>query len=99
MLRRMSFTQLLEWMAYDQISPIGSRRGDWQAASICSAIMNAAAAQTGSKHRFSTSDFMLEFGKERAKVEPRHQTVEEMKFIARMYVAQSNADEKKKKRR
>ena len=90
-------------MAYDQLQPFGDRRSDWQAATICAAVMNAAAMRGGSRKRFRVKDFLLVFKDAETKVkeekdEPR-QTWQEQKLIAQMFVAMSNAEQKQKKRK
>lgn len=98
-------------MAYDAIEPIGGLRGDWQAASICAQVMNAAALIRTGKVRldFKAKDFLLAFKDSlEAKKEEQPITKEQpkaevpswqrMKMIARMHVALSNADEARKKR-
>jgi hypothetical protein len=63
--------------------------------------MNAVAMQVKSRKRFKVSDFLLEFadaGKDTPKMDGG-QSWQKMKFIAQMFVAQANADTKKKRRR
>lgn len=101
MLRGIKATQFLDWMAYDQLEPIGARRSDWQAASICAMMMNVALMQAGSPKRFSASDFILEFGEAKPATKPAEQprqSWQEQKMIARMFFAASKADEAKKKK-
>jgi hypothetical protein len=98
MLREIPFKLLLEWEAYDKLEPIGGLRGDWQSAAICRMLMDIAAAKTGSRKRFRTQDFLLEFGEERPVVEVR-QTWQEQKMIGQMYAAAFNTPDKPKGRR
>lgn len=90
----MTWRQLQEWMAYDLISPIGDRRGDWQAAAICAAVANVMMAVNRGRKRFNVSDFLLEFGKvvKRAKDVEEGKSWQEMKFIAQMCAAASRAE-------
>ncbi len=108
MLKELPYQQFLEWQEFDRIEPIGQKRGDWQVASVCSLLANIAASRSGSEHRFTTRDFLLEWrdASELAKVEtetkqaPAPTTAwQQMKFYARMYAAQANADEKHKQKR
>lgn len=107
MLRELTFEQLQEWMAYDKISPVGDRRSDWQAASVCAAVVNSAAARSGSNQRVRVSDMLLEFtdDEKAAPAAPAARpgkSEAEMKFIARMCASMANAEEDrktKKKRR
>lgn len=101
MLRRLTFKQLAEWQAYENIEPFGDKRADWHAASICAAVANVTLAVHKQKKRFRVSDFLLEFGDHKdvkEEVTPR-QTWQEMKFIAQMQVALANAEEAKRKKR
>lgn len=103
MLRELTWEQLQEWMAYDRISPIGDRRSDWQAASVCAAVVNSAAARSGSSHRVRVSDMLLEFtdAEKAAPVAaaPQGKSEAEMKFIARMCTSLANADEERKNKK
>lgn len=100
LLDRIPFWQFLEWKEYDAIDPIGGQRGDWQAASICCAFMNGIAVLARSKKRFRVKDFLLEFGdpKEINDKKPK-KTWQEMKFIAKMFVAASKPKAPRQKRK
>jgi hypothetical protein len=96
MLERIPYWQLLEWIEYDKTQPIdASRRGDWQAASMCCAFMNGIAIMVRSRKRFRVQDFLLEFGDRKAGPARKQQTWQEQKFIARMFVAMANAKRKR----
>lgn len=103
MLSEMSYEDFLGWRAFDKVSPVGDRRGDWQAASVCSAIFNSMAIKAGSNKRFATSDFLLEFKEDETPVSDEvaspqlPQDWQRMKMIARMFVKEANAAEKKRK--
>jgi hypothetical protein len=105
MLRELSFGQLLEWQAFDKLEPVGALRGDWQAASVCSAVANSLAMLSHSRKRFRTQDFLLEWRDEELPVpepvdtRPHQQTWQEQKMIAMMFAAASNAPTKKKWKR
>lgn len=71
-------------MAYDELSPIGDVRGDWQAASIASILANIAAARGRSRKRFTVKDFLLEFGSTRERPEAPRKSWQEMKMIGQM---------------
>jgi len=106
MLKELPHRTFLEWQEFDRLEPIGGQRGDWQVASVCSLLANLAAARSGSTHRFTTRDFLLEWrdASELAKVEVKQAPTEPttpwqtMKFYARLYAAQANADKNKRKR-
>ncbi len=102
MLKEMSWKDFLEWQAFDKIEPIGGIRGDWQAASICSQLVNVAVMQRGGKFRSRPSDWMMEYGDEKPRVEvkeekPPQKSWQELKLTARMWVADSKAKAKKRK--
>lgn len=109
MLRELSWEELLEWKAFDEISPLGDKRGDWQAASIASVIRNNILLQAGMGDKLtSPSDFLLEFKPIEERVEaaavapaapkPAPATNwQRMKMFARMHVAISNADVQRRK--
>ncbi len=84
-------------MQYERIEPFGERRGDWQAASICSILANLAMARTRSKKRFSPNDFLLQFTKERKEVTPQSEAQakaensKRMQIIARNFAGMANA--------
>lgn len=89
LLREMSGPQLMAWMEFDAVDPIGGRRVDWNAAAIQSSLWNI--ATKGQKKTFVPRDFLLTYGgpdKDRpaAREQPR-QTWQEQKFIAMMYAA------------
>lgn len=90
MLKQITWPQFLELKAYDQIEPIGTRRTDYQAASICATLANLAVGRR-SRRRFKVSDFLLEFDKqaEAAPDKPAGQTWQEQKMIAKMFFALS----------
>lgn len=104
MLRKIAWPQFLRWYEFDTVEPIGGRRGDWQAASICAAVSNVMMAVHGHKRRFRTADFMLEFsGKDKQVAEDggsetSGQTWQQMKFIAMQQVALANAEVARRKR-
>lgn len=100
MLRGMPWKDLMRWQAYDAIEPIGGVRGDWQSASVCSSVMNAMAISHGSRKRFRTQDFLLEFtDEERPKVEvqAQGQTWQEMRMYAQMFALSSTSKKKWKR--
>lgn len=100
MLGELTYKQFLELQEYDLISPIGDKRGDWQAASVCATAMNVALMRAGSRKRVRVKDFVLDFTSDPKEVkEEPQQTWQEMKFIARMFTAAANADAKKKRKR
>lgn len=88
------------------MEPIGGLRGDWQAATVCAAVMNAAAMRAGSRRRFRVKDFLLVFKNKETPVpeaggsdDGERQSWQTMKFYARMYAAAANADQQRKRKR
>lgn len=49
-----------EWLAYNELDPIGSGRGDWRAAMVACTISNAMRGKRG--RRAKVRDFMPKFG-------------------------------------
>src|SRR4051812_22546480 len=101
MLGELSWKEFLQWQAFDKIEPIGGARGDWQAAAVCSQLINVAVMQRGGKYRSRPSDWLLEFGDEKPRVEVKEEpkpqrSWQELKFTAQMWVADSKAKRKKK---
>jgi hypothetical protein len=95
LLKSMSMKQFQEWRFFDEIDPIGGRRGDWQAASISAVIANML-----SRKAHNVDDFLLTFGTERRmKPAPRKQTWQEQKMLAYMMCAAFNEPPKKGKKR
>lgn len=103
----MTWKQFLEWKSFDELEPIGDRRGDWQAASICAAVVNLEMAMRRIKRRFTPEELLLEFDKPVVSM-PLTKVVKEepkpapkgnwqgMKMIARMHFALAEADKKKR---
>lgn len=101
MLRGMSWRQLMEWEAFDEIDPIGGKRGDYHAASVAAVIMNAVAGAVGSRKRVRVEDMLLMFGEGRKEIKSERKSWETMKSIGMMWAALVNEEEsttKKKKR-
>jgi len=86
----------MEWMEYERLEPFGDKRGDWQAAAITAGISNVLLACFHSEQRFKVADFMLKFGGTVPKEEASGKSWQEMKLIAQMMTAASQA---KKRRR
>ncbi len=94
----------MQWKAFDDVDPIGGKRGDWNAASVSSILMNIAAGRNGSRKRFKPADMLLEYGLDykpakEGEVAPvtGRQTWQEMKMIGMMWAAASNSPKKWKK--
>jgi hypothetical protein len=107
MLRKMSMRQFMLWREFDEVEPIGGLRGDWQAASICSALFNTMAMFSRSKQRMTVEQFLLKYGQPRrttrgkdggSKTPSAAPHWQHLKFIAQMQVALSKAEEGKKKK-
>lgn len=99
MLRSLSWAQLMEWMEYERLEPFGDKRGDWQAAAITAGISNVLLACFHSDRRYKVADFMLKFDATGTKEEaPAGKSWQEMKLIAQMMTAASQADTRKRRR-
>ncbi len=64
MLDRMGERELLEWMAFSQIEPIGDDREDLRMGMMCTAIMAAAGAKKENGDQFGLADFIIDFWKQ-----------------------------------
>jgi hypothetical protein len=98
MLATISYRQLKAWRDFDELEPIGGRRSDWQAASICATVFNSVLIRTKSKKRFKPSDFVLEYGAENPRPSGK-QTWQEQKMIAMMFAKAFTEQPKPKRRR
>ena len=81
---QLSSKQISEWEAYDRIDPIGTWRDDFRLAKIESLITNIVQqlyAKKGSTPKLTTPiDFMVDWTGDKV-VEPKKQSVEDMKSI------------------
>ena len=59
-LANISPRELMEWMAYDRISPFGPERQDWRTASIVHAIIRGAGGKGA--RSLKLKDCVLQFG-------------------------------------
>ena len=62
MLRSMSSSQLMEWVAYDSLEPIGEERGDYRTAAIRQDLWNIHRDAKIHPKGFPMSDFVLKWG-------------------------------------
>jgi len=69
---RIDSAEFAEWIAFNNLEPIGEERGDRRAAVIAQTVANAHAQ---GRHHFQLDDFMLRYGP------PKKQTAAEMKAI------------------
>lgn len=56
----MSSRELSEWMAFDQVEPIGGRRGDLQAGVVAATVANVNRAK--GQRAYAVTDFVPEYG-------------------------------------
>lgn len=96
MLRELTAEQLKDWMAYDELEPIGGKRGDWQAASIVAAMHSLQRNPERFPEPFPPGMFLLEFDRPERKVEPRGRTWQEMRMMAQVYVAGQQMQQKRR---
>lgn len=75
-LDRIDSQEFTRWQAFDKVSPIGGKRLDALAASICATVANAAPFRK-SKRTARVSDFLIRWNKPR-------QSVDAMKKIFRL---------------
>lgn len=99
MLEELTSSQITEWLAYNELEPIGEWRGDFRIAILCSVIVNLAGAAWGrkGKHKIATpADFMPDWG--RRVIEPEvEQSVEEMKQVVKSIARSAVKKDRKKK--
>ena len=81
----MTMRELAEWLAYYDSNPFGPERGDLQAGIITSMVANV-----NSKKKYTASDFMPNFKKEKP------QTMEEMKQVVEQWKGIAEAAQKAK---
>ncbi len=74
--REIDSAEFSEWLAYDQIDPIGQQREDLRAGIIAATVANSSG---NSKHQFKPEEFMPRFGEP-----PKRQTAEEQMAILGM---------------
>lgn len=101
LLDELTSEQVSEWIAYDQLDPIGTWREDYRHAALCSLITNFVRSIYGKKGQVEFtkySEFMPEWdaGK-RYKEEVKEQTVEEQK-AAIMRIADAFGRKEKRKK-
>jgi hypothetical protein len=56
-----SSRELSEWMAFDQVEPIGGRRGDLQAGVVAATVANVNRAK--GQRAYDVTDFVPEYGR------------------------------------
>jgi hypothetical protein len=61
LLGEISSRELTEWFAFDQVEPIGGRRGDLQAGVVAATVANVNRAKGSREYRIT--DFVPEYGK------------------------------------
>lgn len=61
LLGAISSRELTEWMAFDQVEPIGGRRGDLQAGVVAATVANVNRAKGSREYR--VTDFVPVYGK------------------------------------
>lgn len=62
MLRGISWSQFLEWQAFETLEPFGEERDDYRAASIVQALWNIARDTKQNPNGWPLTDFLLSFG-------------------------------------
>jgi len=84
-LEQLTAKQLAEWEAMDLLDPVGSWRMELSLAKIESLIVNIANAlyhKEGTEPVSTTAfDFMIKWGEKTEKIEPKQQSIEEMRKV------------------
>lgn len=107
MLKGLSPDEFRDWMAYDEIEPIGDIRGDLQVGQVCATIMNSLMIRAGAyeeEKAMRAEHFLIDYDKLISSAAETARTnggkpVEKWrhwKFLAKMSAAAANADEKKR---
>jgi hypothetical protein len=94
-----SRSQILDWMAFDEVSPIGDVRGDYQVAQIIAHHVNSVRDRKRYPDPFPVAAFLLEFDQKRReipKAQPTKRDWRELKAIAKELAAGYNAKNDKK---
>ncbi len=87
MLRQITFPQLREWIAFEELEPFGEMRDDYRMANMMQLTANMHRDTKKHPEPYTLSDFLFKFDKEaEEQVKPR-QSVEEQKRIARLWAA------------
>jgi hypothetical protein len=86
MLRRMTATQLQEWMEYAALEPFDETRSDYRAASVVAAIVNMNRDTKKHPKPIPIEDFLLKFGEE-ARPAKRKQTWQDQKALVQAFMA------------
>ena len=93
MLRRLPTKQLFQWQSFELVEPFADRRSTWLVAQICAMLV----ANTGREAKLS--DYLLEFGEPVAAAQPaKGKTWQELKFIARQWVAACKPQPRRKRK-
>lgn len=97
MLREITLTQFLEWLAYAELEPFGDRREDYRNAAVVQAIWESERwANSTREHPYEPRDiekYRIRFGEEDAGPK-RTQTWQEQLAIAHMWVRAFNSQAK-----
>lgn len=67
LLGAISSRELTEWIAFDQVEPIGDRRGDLQAGVVAATVANVNRAKGA--RAYLVTDFMPEYGRKEVAVD------------------------------
>lgn len=89
MLRQMSWTQFLEWEAYDALDPFGEERADYRSAQVSQALWNIARDVRRNPQGWPLEEFLLAFGDS-----PRRgaqQSLETQTLLIESWIAGHNA--------
>jgi hypothetical protein len=91
-LRDLTSSQVTEWLAYDELDPVGKWRDELMIASLESLIVNIVRQLYSPKGRtpkfVSPDEFMIKWGEtDEQRPEPKRQTPEEMERVVRNIAA------------
>jgi hypothetical protein len=102
MLREISAKQFIEWIAFDELEPIGGLKDDYRAASIVATLVNLRRNVEKFPAPIPISNFLLKWGDElrnQPAVKPPQKTWQQLKLIGQVMAASYNMMEEAKHRR
>jgi len=85
LLARMDSDEMTEWIAYAQLDPFGSVRGDLQAGVIASTVANASRDPKKRRQPFEPKDFLLQFAAEGKREKTPDELLAKVKNLAKLF--------------
>ena len=92
MLAQITYRQFIEWVVYGDLEPFDEERADIRSAHIVTALANIHRDRKKRRAPFKIRDFLLPFGDQSL---PAKKSLQQLKTVAKLWVAVMNADQKK----